>query len=103
MTYPPLNEQIKEFGVNWLYCGKLEPIPTIKSIYDYNHTVWELHHYVREQMYYRNPEKYKGKQELILLPRQLHRDLHSSMSDARFYEKWKIERDVLIYRHRKVE
>lgn len=42
-------------------------------------------------------------QKLILLPRDIHKDLHSAMSDERFYEKYKVDRDVLLYRRRKVD
>lgn len=100
--YPPLNKQISEFGVFILFCGRL-----VKTFIDnkdgYNHFFDELHHFIKEQEYYNCPERYKGEQKLILLPKQLHADLHSAMSDARFYNKWKVERDLLLYRHRKVD
>ena len=98
--YPSLDDQIKEFGVYWLFCGKLEKIP-ITSTYSYSHWLMELHHYIKEQEYYRYKKRYKGEQKLILLPKQLHKDLHSAMSDERFAEKWKVDRDLLLYRHRK--
>lgn len=100
--YPPLNKQIAEFGVLTLFCGKLVRTGiTDKS--QYNHDFDDLHHFIKEQEYYKNPERYKGEQKLILLPKQLHADLHSAMSDTRFYNKWKVERDLLLYRHRKAD
>lgn len=101
MTYPPLNKQIAEFGVYLIFCGKLVKSCNIINTKSYNHFFDEIHHFIKEQQYYRYPERYKGKQKLILLPKQLHADLHSAMSDARFYEKWKVERDLLLYRRRK--
>ena len=101
-NYPPLDEQIAEFGVLTLFCGKLVKTG-ITHTNQYNHYFDEIHHFIKEQEYYNHPERYEGEQKLILLPKQLHADLHSAMSDARFYNKWKVERDLLLYRHRKVE
>ena len=100
--YPDLNKQIAEFGVLTLFCGKL--IRTgITDKSQYNHDFDVIHHYIREQMYYRNPERYVGMQKLILIPKKLHDALHSAMSDARFYPDNKVERDLLLYRHRKAD
>jgi len=99
MKYPSLNAQITEFGV---YSEHFIPLP-IYSTKDYYHGNFQLHHYIKKQEYYRYPERYKGMQKLILLTVEMHKDLHSAMSDARFYNKWKVERDLLLYRHRKVE
>ena len=100
--YPNLKKQISEFGVFTLFDGKL--IRTwIMDKSQYNHSFDELHHFVKEQEYYKHPERYEGEQKLILLPKKLHADLHSAMSDERFYNKWKVERDLLLYRHRKAD
>lgn len=106
--YPSFNEQIAEFGVYRLLGNRLVRDWYIQDVNCYNHFEYELHHYILEQEYYRYPERYKYKQRLILLPKQLHKDLHSAMSDARFLnaksnKNYRIERDVLLYRHRKVE
>lgn len=98
--YPSLNEQIKEFGVHWIVNGELELLKTIKSKEDYSHSILVIHHYIKEQQYYRYPERYQGKQKLILMPKELHKDIHSAMSDDRFFKKWKIERKKLLYRNR---
>lgn len=105
--YPPLDEQIAEFGVYKIFGGRYTK-GLVKEFFvenktEYNHDICQIHHYIKEQEYYKHPERYEGEQKLILLPKQLHADLHSAMSDARFYNKWKIERDLLLYRHRKVE
>ena len=102
MKYPDLNKQISEFGVLTLFCGKLVRTG-ITHTNQYNHYFDEIHHYIKEQEYYNHPERYEGEQKLILLPKQLHADLHSAMSDERFYNKWKVERDLLLYRHRKID
>ena len=101
-NYPNLKNQIRLFGVLTLFCGKLVRTGIMDKS-QYNHAFDELHHYIKEQEYYNHPERYEGEQKLILLPKQLHADLHSAMSDARFFNKWKIERDLLLYRHRKVD
>lgn len=101
-NYPSLDEQIAEFGVLTLFCGKLVRTG-IADKNQYNHYFDEIHHYIKEQEYYKRPERYEGEQKLILLPKQLHADLHSAMSDARFFNKWKVERDLLLYRHRKAD
>lgn len=101
--YPSKQKQIEEFGVWVLFCGKLHRIRSIQTLKDYNHSKYHLHHYILEQEYYANPERYKDEQKLILLETDIHADLHSAMSDKRFYNKWKIEKDVLWKRHRKVD
>lgn len=100
--YPPMNEQIKEFPIFTLFCNRLIKC-YLEDINSYNHAFNHLHHFILEQEYYRCPERYEGEQKLILLPKQLHADLHSAMSDERFYNKWKVERDLLLYRHRKAD
>ena len=99
--YKSINEQIDVFGVYVLFRGRLEPVP-VQSIDQYNHYDLDLHHYIKEQQYFRNPEKYKDMQKLILLPKEMHKDLHSAMSDERFEAKWHINKDMLLYRQRKV-
>lgn len=63
------------------------------------HTFCELHdihHYIRQQEYKRNPDKYKDTQKLFLIPRDMHSDIHSY--NSKFKEKYGIELDKLIYR-----
>ena len=103
MTYPDLNKQIKEFGVMELWNGRLIKAYWITCKEDYNHDFYKIHHYIKEQEYYRFPERYKGQQKLIYMKNELHDDLHSAMSDKRFYTKHKIQKDILLYRPRKVE
>jgi hypothetical protein len=103
MPYPSLDEQIREFGVVQ-FCGwYFIPCHRVQSRTDYNHDYEVIHHFIKEQEYYRHPERYKGQQKLILMPHSLHNDIHSSMSDERFFKKWKIEKSKLLYRMREVQ
>ena len=102
-----LNTQIEKFPV-WNYINKkLIPAIWIKSKDDYNHFTHELHHFVREQQYYRNPKKYENIQKLILLPkfiydkenekyRSIHADCHSYNKNFETY--YGIKLDDIIYR-----
>lgn len=101
MSYPSMKEQIDAFNLYYIFKGELEPVQTDFS--SFSNCNVEIHHYIREQMYYRYPERYNGMQKLILLPKQMHKDLHSAMSDVRFYDKWKIEKNKLLYRQRSME
>ena len=109
MKYPSKPKQIKEFGILVIYCRKLikvDDMETAKRFY--GSQITQLHHYIKEQEYYMYPERYKGMQKLILIPKDLHDALHSCISDKSFLEHesnkhYKIERDVLLYRHRKAE
>lgn len=96
-----MNEQLKQFPVYYLFRGQLERIEI--DLNSFSHYLLEIHHYIKEQQFYRYPERYQGMQKLILLPKQMHKDLHSAMSDVRFYDKWKIERKKLLYRQRSME
>ena len=82
--YPPIEKQIEEFGLYIAEYGRIRPFCGDTRGYD-------KHHYIKEQQYYRYPERYKGMQKIILLKHDAHMDLHSAMSDARFYTKHKIE------------
>lgn len=100
--YPSKQKQIEEFGVWILFCGVLHRVASIEEAQRfYEGKKTHLHHYIREQMYYRNPERFKGMQKLIMLPSDLHWDLHAGTSDATFLRDNKVERDVLLYRKRK--
>lgn len=101
--YPSLDAQIKEFPILQLINNKLYKNLTIKCSKDYDHNQRKLHHFIKEQEYYNNPDKFKGKQKLILMEIEVHNDIHSAMSDERFFKKWNIEKSKLLYRHRIAE
>lgn len=56
--------------------------------------IHDVHHYVRQQEYNRNPDKYE--QKLIIMPRNMHADAHSY--NRNFKNKWGIELDEVIWR-----
>lgn len=92
-----MNNDIKEYGVYSIY-GKF--MPQIKNINCYNHFTHNLHHYIKNQHYVKNPQWFiqRGiKQKLIYMPVKMHFDLHSAMSNERFFEKYGIERKKIIY------
>ena len=90
-----MNDDIKEFPVYMLYNGNIYTADWVMNTESYNHHIYQLHHYIKQQTYKRNKEKLKGQQKLFLLPIQCHLDLHSCISD--FKEKWGVGRDTLLY------
>lgn len=89
-----LNTQISKFPVFIYTNKKIIPCDKIKTKDDYNHYTHHLHHFVKEQQYYRNPEKYE--QKLILVPKEMHSDIHSYHS--KFFDKWGVQLDEVILR-----
>lgn len=101
---PTMNEDIKNFPIFILRCGKLVRYHFIKSTDDYNHYNCNLHHFIPKQSYNKDPQKYKDlgiEQKLILLPIPIHEQLHDQgikpLSDKEFRNIYKIERSELIY------
>lgn len=63
----------------------------ITCVYDYDHYALELHHYILFQSYSRHENWYKERQigqKLILLPKDIHRFLHTT-SDRFNYKGFK--------------
>lgn len=85
-------EDLKLFPV-YEYCNReiKRMIPPVS----WNNYLVELHHFVKRQVYNRNPEKYKDIQKLIFLPVDMHRDADNYHS--RFKEKWGVELREVIY------
>ncbi len=108
MNKNSMNNDIKEFDIFiLLLSGKLKQIFNIFSINDYNHYVFNLHHYIKAQEWNRNKAWYieRGiKQKLILLPIHIHEQVHfqavHNMSDEEFEAKYKISRWDLIFNRR---
>lgn len=102
-----MDADIKEFGVCELYYNKLRPRPDIKSIHDYDHSVYDLHHFVKAQDYKRNREWYEinGIDEiLILLHKKIHQHLEFPdymMDDVTFFKTYHISKDLLLFNKRK--
>ena len=93
-----MNEDLKKYPVVMLYKGKFHPAQWIQSTEDYNHYIYHLHHFVKQQEWKRNKEKLEAQgieQKLILMPVQCHLDLHNCLSN--FEKKWGISRKELLY------
>ena len=95
-----MNDDIKEFSVYGLSTQGLVPIE-IHSTEDYNHYTHHLHHYIKQQDWKRNQKWFEERgieQKLILLPVQVHVDLHACISN--FKEKYNIDRGELLFNRR---
>ena len=84
--------------------GKLIKI-CLDSLNDYNHSLYELHHFIQYQAYCQNPEWYiqQGiKQKLILVSKICHEHIENRgikvLSDEEFFRKYKIKRSELLFR-----
>jgi hypothetical protein len=98
-----MNDDIKQFPVYGLCRQGLVPIE-IYSTEDYNHYTHHLHHYIKQQDWKRNQKWFEErgiKQKLILLPVQVHIDLHACISD--FKKKYNIDRSELLFSRRSYE
>lgn len=102
-----MNEDIIEFGVWELYYNILRPRPDIQSIHDYNHSRFDLHHFIKAQEYKRNREWFEmhGIQEkLILLPKKIHQHLEYPdymMEEMEFFRTYHIRKELLLFNKRK--
>lgn len=95
-----MNDDIKKFPVYGLSTQGLVPIE-IYSTEDYNHYTHHLHHYIKQQDWKRNQKWFEERgieQKLILLPVQMHTDLHACISN--FKEKYNIDREHLLFNRR---
>lgn len=98
-----MNDDIKKFPVYGLSTQGLVPIE-IHSTEDYNHYTHHLHHYIKQQDWKRNKEWFieRGiEQKLILMPVQVHVDLHNCISN--FKDKYNIDRSELLFSRRNNE
>lgn len=105
MTKSDMNTDIKRFPVYQLTpYGALVPIDWIKSVDDYNHSVYHLHHFIQKQHYDKNTQWYKDRdipQKLILMTIPIHEQLHSqairTLSDEEFLKRYRISKWDLIF------
>ena len=86
--------------------GELKKI-YIDSLDDYDHSMYELHHFIQFQAYKQDPEWYEQrgiKQKLILVSKILHEHIEHRgtkvLTDAEFETKYKISRWKLIFNKR---
>ncbi len=90
--------------------GQLVPVSWIKSTDDYDHSRFNLHHYIEYEAYTGNEEWYEMrgiKQKLILISIPIHEQLHfiaiKNLTDEQFKQKYKISRWKLIYNRKHEE
>lgn len=88
-----IEQELQTFPV-YEYCDR--KIRRIIPPSSWNNYLVELHHFVKRQVYDRNPEKYENIQKLIFLPVDLHRDCHAYNRNLK--ERWGVEIDEVIYR-----
>lgn len=108
MSKISMNNDIKQFPIYQLTpYGALVPIDWIKSVEDYNHLVFHLHHYIAKDHYRKNTQWYKERgieQKLILVTIPLHEQIHSiatrTLSDEEFKQRYKISKWDLIFNRR---
>lgn len=84
--------------------GQLTRIYWISNTGDYNHSQYELHHYIPYSIYERDKEWFQSrgiKQKLILMRKQTHEQVHfqaiKNLTDKEFEEHYKISRWELIF------
>lgn len=72
---------------------------------------WSFHHFVKQQIFQRNPQKYKDIQKLIYLPTMVSRlnlkkgyeemlNMHAEADNnhSRFFERWGVKIESVIYK-----
>jgi hypothetical protein len=96
---PTMNEDIAKYPVFILHNKELIPANWITSTANYNHYVFNLHHFVRQTLRRTNPkfyERVEHLQKLILMPKQMNNDLENMGAD-KFFETHKIEKHKLVF------
>lgn len=102
-----MNNDIKKYPIYKLLNGKLIKVLWIKSTDDYNHSLYNLHHYILRKQYEKNKQWYIDRnieQKLILLPIAVHEQVHNqaikNLSDEEFEKVYKISRWELFFNKR---
>lgn len=93
-----MKDDIKQFPIFMLYNGDIYTADWVKDTESYNHHIYQLHHYIKQQDWKRNKEWFEERgieQKLFLLPVQCHLDLHACLTG--FEKKWGVQRDRLLY------
>lgn len=83
--------------------GKLIKI-FLAGLEDYNHNLYELHHFIQYQAYIQDPDWYEKrgiKQKLILVSKICHEHIENRgikvLSDEEFFKKYKINRSEVLF------
>ena len=98
----PMNEDIKKYPVFALYNNEIIPAPWITNTNCYDHNIWELHHFVRQEVRKNSLDFYKRVehlQKLILVPKQLHDELEDMGADtfAKRHPELKYSKHDLVF------
>lgn len=100
---PTMNEDIEKYPIFMLYNKEIMPITWIKSTSDYNHYVYQLHHFVRKTIRKNSLSFYKRVehlQKLILIPSKMNYDLEN-MGEDTFYNEYGIDKNTLVFSRKK--
>lgn len=90
--------------------GQLLRINWINSTDDYNHSLYDLHHYIPYSIFERSKEWFLSrgiKQKLILMRKQTHEQVHlqavKNLTDKEFQEYYKISRWELVFNRKHIK
>ncbi len=100
-----MNREIALYKIFFLNTkGQLIFVTWIHSTQDYDHSQFELHHYIPFAVYERNKQWFMERginQKLILMKKHTHEQLHfqaiKNLSDEEFERFYKISRHKLIF------
>ena len=103
MKQPTMNDDIKKYPIFIVAARKLKPAVGIENTDCYNHLFIHAHHFVRKTIRKNSPEFYakvEHLQKLILMPAEMNYDIEG-MSEKRFFEKWGMDIDKLVFNRHK--
>jgi hypothetical protein len=89
-----MNNDIQKYPIYELYKGKLHKIEWLKSTSDYNHFMYQLHHFVERKLLKKYPELEKH-QKLILMPKDCNYDIDRRIRN--FEKRWGIKLEEVVY------
>lgn len=89
--------------------GRLSRVNWITSTSDYDHSQFELHHYIPYAVYERDKEWFQARgitQKLILMRKHTHEQLHfqaiKNLTDSEFKKYYKISRWELVFNRKHI-
>lgn len=99
-----MNEEIKKYkGEIYAFTdGKIIKLPFIDNTNDYNHSTFEMHHYVPFTDWELNTKNVRSKvdQKLILIPKVMHQHLENPiyrLSPEKFEQVYGIKPQLLLF------
>lgn len=100
---PAMDEDIAKYPVFILHNKELIPANWITSTANYDHYVFNLHHFVRKTLRKTNPkfyERVEHLQKLILMSKKMNNDLEN-MGEDTFLKEYGIEKHTLVFIRKK--